>query len=180
MTAYVFAAEGFEELELIAPVDILRRGGVQVRIVGVTGDAVTGSHGITLRADCACGDVELQADDCVILPGGLPGVTNLQASNDVEILLAKAVRSGLTVGAICAAPSILQRRGYLAGRQFTCYPGFADAALTGTYLADSVVCDGQFVTAEGAGAALAFGKALLARLKGKNEAERVLSSMMFR
>lgn len=178
MTAYVFAAEGFEEIELIAPADILRRGGVDVKLVGVTGKTVRGSHGIEIRTDISCAEVSPAADDCLILPGGMPGVTNLFNSNELEVLLDEAVRDGRLIGAICAAPSILQRRGYLAGRQFACYPGFADANLTGTRISEPVVCDGRFITASGAGVSLEFGRALLAALKGKTVADQVLTAMM--
>lgn len=180
MIAYVLAADGFEEIELIAPTDILRRGGVDTRIVGVTGMTVTGSHGIALRADCGCEDVRLSDGDCVILPGGKAGVERLYASAWVRELLEEAVRRKLLVGAICAAPSVLQRRGFLADRKFTCYPGFADAALPGGYVGGPVVCDGPFITAEGAGVSLEFGRALLTALKSAGEADRVLTGMMSR
>ncbi|MBQ1211075.1 MAG: DJ-1/PfpI family protein, partial [Clostridia bacterium] len=121
---YVFLANGFEEIEAIAPIDMLRRAGVEVQTVGIGTDHPTGSHGITVRADLPESAVTTDGLQGVILPGGLPGTTNLEASATVQRLLEHCAANDLLIAAICAAPSVLGHKGLLDGRRYTCYPGF--------------------------------------------------------
>ena len=167
MTAYVFLAEGFEEVEALTPVDILRRGGVTVKTVGIGGRTVTGSHGIPVVCDIAEEDVIPDEIDMMVLPGGLPGTTHLGESLTVQEGLAYAAQEDLWVAAICAAPSVLGENGLLHGRKYTCYPGFEnDEKYHGTYTAAPLQQDGKIITANGAGNAMTFALYLLAALQG--------------
>ena len=177
---YLFLAEGFEEVEALATLDVLRRAEVDTKTVGVIGKVVTGSHGIPVTADLVID--EAVADDAltgVILPGGMPGTKNLEASQTVQTFLQYAKEHQLLVAAICAAPSILGHLGFLNGRQATCFPGFETELEGATVTGDSVTVDGNFITGKGAGAAHLFGEAIAARFIGKEEAHAVLTNMQF-
>ncbi len=180
---YMFLANGFEETEAIAPLDLLRRAGVEVKTVAVGTDGsrtVTGSHGIPVIADVTEDGVIAEGVEMVILPGGLPGADNLFASDAVKAALKAAHESGAYLAAICAAPYILGQRGYLAGKTATCYPGYEDK-LTGAVKSEApVVCDGNTVTGEAMGSACDFGLALVAALKGKETADKIASAIIKR
>lgn len=181
MTAYVFLADGFEEIEALTPVDILRRGGVTVKTVGIGGTTVTGTHGITVLCDIAEEDVIPDEIDMMVLPGGLPGTTNLGDSLTIQEGLAYAAQENLWVAAICAAPSVLGENGLLHGRRYTCYPGFEnDEKYNGTYTAAPLVQDGKVITANGMGSALPFALYLLAALEGEEKALEVGRSIQAR
>lgn len=122
MTAYVFLAEGFEEVEALTPVDILRRGGVTVKTVGIGGKTITGAHGIPVGCDIAEEDVIPDEINMMVLPGGMPGTIHLGESLTIQEGLAYAAQEDLWVAAICAAPSVLGENGLLHGRKYTCYP----------------------------------------------------------
>lgn len=169
---YVFLANGFEEVEALAPIDILRRAGVSVVTVGIGGRTVTSSHGISVMADVSddgftpAGDIE-----AVILPGGMPGATNLDASPIVDSTLRAADAAGAYLCAICAAPLVLGRRGYLRDHAATCFPGF-EGELAGAHVsADRVVTDRRRITAAGMGVAVEFGLAITAALCGDEKAQ---------
>ncbi|MBR7071144.1 MAG: DJ-1/PfpI family protein [Clostridia bacterium] len=166
---YVFLADGFEEAEALFPVDILRRGGIAIQTVGVTGKTVTGSHGIPVIADLTADETSTDGLQGVILPGGMPGTINLANSTAVKRLLEFAVQNKLLIGAICAAPSVLGQNGMLNGRRAVCYPGFEEKLLGATVCNDAVVQDGNIITAKGAGCAADFGFALLTYLSGNNQ-----------
>lgn len=172
----LFLADGFEELEAIAPLDLLRRAGQEVRTVGVGGRQVTGSHGVTVTCDLEDHQLDPEALTMVILPGG-PGAANLDASPVVQRCLDLAADRGLWIGAICAAPYILGKKGLLRGRRATCFPGYEDqlegAAVTGA----PVEVDGPFITARGAGAAQEFGLALVAVLTAPERAGEVRAAI---
>lgn len=175
---YVFLADGFEEMEALAPVDILRRAGVSVCTVGVTGKTVTGSHGIAVTADAESFD---PADcEAVILPGGMPGTARLDESPLVARALAAAKEKGRLIAAICAAPSVLGHKGLLVGRRATCYPGWEKELTGAVYTGEPVTEDGNILTARGAGVAVEFGLALTARLVSPEKAEEIGRSMQCR
>ncbi len=176
---YLFLAEGFEEIEALCPLDLLRRAGAVVKTVGVGAKTVTGAHDITVTADITEDEVVLDRDlEMVILPGGMPGTTNLDASAAVHETLRFATERGITVAAICAAPMILGKCGYLNGRTAVCYPGF-EKYLTGANIsAKSVVTDENFITAKGMGVAHAFGLTLVSALYGEEAAEALRVSTM--
>ncbi len=172
---YLLLADGFEEVEALAALDILRRGGVEVKTVGITGRTVTGAHGISVRADIvpAAAGAPIKM---LILPGGMPGTTNLDTSAETERLIGETLSGGGRIAAICAAPSILGRRGLLRGREAVCYPGF-EGLLDGAILATKrVVTSDCYTTAVGMGAACEFGLELLSLLTDGETAERVARS----
>ena len=163
---YVMLADGFEEVEAIEPIDILKRGGVDVTTVGVKSKTVTGAHGIEVTADIEINGVEPEKMELLMLPGGI-GHEILDASNDVHGLLNYAVANRIYVSAICAAPSILGKKMLLEDKKATCFPGYEK------YLY------GADVTGKGAGAAADFGFAMLAILKDKETADRVKETMQY-
>lgn len=170
---YLFLANGFEEIEALTPLDVLRRAGVQVTTVGVGGDSILGAHGIRVQADIPDTMYRDSAPDMIILPGGMPGSENLDKSRVVDAALRAAVRNDAYVCAICAAPMVLGKRGYLAGKRAVCYPGF-EQYLEGATVADArVECDGKVITSKGMGTALEFGLALVQVLCGKETAEQI-------
>ena len=151
---YMFLANGFEEIEALCPLDLLRRAGLEVTTVGIGGEMIRGSHGITVQADMPDTMFADADPDMVILPGGMPGSKNLDASRVVDAALRVAARKGSFIAAICAAPFVLGRRGLLAGKEAICYPGFENE-LTGAKISDKrVVRDGNIITAAGMGVAL--------------------------
>ena len=170
---YVFLAEGFEEIEALAPLDLMRRAGLAVTTVGVGGLFVTGAHGITVKSDMEDRDYADNAPDMIFLPGGMPGTLNLGASPVVQAAIRSATQTGAYLAAICAAPSILGDLGLLQGKEATCYPGFEDR-LTGATLSDRrVVRDGNVITAAGMGVAMEMGFCLIELLCGTAKAEEL-------
>ena len=176
---YLFLADGFEEIEALAPADILRRGGEKVLTVGVTGNTVRGAHGIEVSADILPCDVDLSALEAVILPGGMPGTLNLKADKNVQNILKFAFDNKKLIAAICAAPSILGEGGYLEGKRATCFPGFEDSLKGAEFVNKKVVCDGNIITGCGAGAAMEFGKEILAYMTDCENAEKILKAMLY-
>ena len=162
---YLFLANGFEEVEALAPLDLLRRAGQAVTTVAVGGErTVTGSHGISVVADMTdtqLADTKDISIDMVILPGGMPGATNLDASPVVDAMLSLAAEQNAYLCAICAAPLVLGRRGLLEGKSATCYPGFEHELMGAVSVGGQVIRDGNIITAQGMGAALPFGLELV-------------------
>ncbi len=178
---YVLVADGFEETELIVPVDILRRGGADVKLVGVHGSEARSTRGITVKTDICLDDLIIYEMDMLVLPGGQPGVDNLWADERVRLLVKQAAAAGKIVGAICAAPMILGRLGLLDGKKAVCYPG-CEGDLKGAQISEKSGCvsDGTFITAKGAGAAFQFGFSLLSALKGKTVADDVATEIQYK
>lgn len=159
---YLFLADGFEETEALVTVDVLRRAEYEIKTVGVGKDTVTGTHGICVKADISEAEVVLDDElEAVILPGGMPGTLNLKGSEKVKEAVLFANENGKTVGAICAAPSVLGEWGLLKGKTATCYPGFEEA-LVGAEVCDApCVISDNIVTAKGAGTVFEFSFALV-------------------
>lgn len=175
---YLFLANGFEEIEALCPLDLLRRAGLDVTTVGIGSEQITGAHGITVQADIPDGLYTDASPDMIILPGGMPGAKNLDESRTVNAAVRAAARRGAFIGAICAAPFILGKRGLLAGKEAICFPGF-EAELQGATLSQKrVVRDGSIITAAGMGVALEFGLALVAALKGEQAAEALRRAVL--
>lgn len=170
---YLFLADGFEIIEAMAPLDMLTRAGVEVKTVGVTGDFVTASCGVAVKADISVSEVSYDDIEAVILPGGMPGTVNLENSEVVQDAVDNANVQGSYVCAICAAPSILGHKGILSGKEATAFPGFEND-LEGATLSDSyVVTDGNIITARGAGVATEFGLEIVKALVSEEESERI-------
>lgn len=174
---YMFLANGFEEIEALLPLDLMRRAGLDVTTVGVGGKDITGSHGITVKADMLDSDFSDNAPECVILPGGMPGTTNLDASAVVHKALDSALENNSLICAICAAPMILGKRGILCGKNATCFPGF-EKYLEGANVGGRVVRDGNVITGIGMGAALEFGIEIVATLKSREEADKLAAAVL--
>jgi 4-methyl-5(b-hydroxyethyl)-thiazole monophosphate biosynthesis len=176
---YLFLADGFEEIEALTPVDILRRTGKQVTTVGIGKKTITGAHGITVLADIEDRDLDVTDADMIILPGGMPGTLHLDASPIVHRAIDSAVAKGAYIAAICAAPTILGKRGLLDGKKAICYPGM-EADLKGATLADStVVQDGNIITAAGMGTALPFALKLVEVLCGTETAKKLATAVVY-
>lgn len=164
---YVFLADGFEIIEALAPVDMLTRAKIDVKTVGVTGKIVKSSCGVQVVSDMEINEFEFYDVQAVVLPGGMPGILNLENCDAVQKIIDNAVNVNIPICAICAAPSILGHKGLLQDKKATCFPGFEDA-LEGAILIDNgVVCDGNFITAKGAGVSVDFGLEIVKKLKGE-------------
>lgn len=175
---YVLLADGFEEVEAIEPIDILTRGGVEVKTVGVTGKAITGAHGICVIPDMQIKDVNIDDMELLMLPGGA-GHELLDASNTVHALINYAVANGIYISAICAAPSILGKKMLLKGKNATCFPGYERYLYDAKIVPAKAVIDGKFITGKGAGAASEFGFLMLSVLKGNKIADKVKETMQY-
>lgn len=174
---YVFLADGFEEMEALAPVDMLRRVGIAVKTVAVENQTVVGAHQIAVQADCLAKDVDTADLDGILLPGGMPGTLNLEKSPVVQEMIDYCYENGKLIGAICAAPSILGHKGLLKGKNATCFPGFEKDCEGASMQSSAVVTDGTVITAKGAGCAVAFGSAVISYFKGNDVAEKLLQDM---
>lgn len=173
----VMLAPGFEEIEALAPVDIFRRANFDCQTVGLLDQAVEGSHGIRVQADRVFNG-DLSEFDLVVLPGGMPGATNLRNHEGLIAALQKVVASGQSVAAICAAPIVLERAGLLENRTYTCYPGMEKDIHTGNHIEDEVVVDGPIITSRGAGTSLPFAYRLVDLLGGDGAA--LAKSMVYK
>lgn len=179
--AYIFLADGFEEVEALATVDILRRGGVVANTVSVTGsEFVTTSHGVTIKADMAFDEVHASKADMLILPGGLPGADNLGAHEGLCSLLVRHCNDGGYIAAICAAPKVFGALGLLKGRRATCYPGFERFFNGGEYTHELCIADGNIITGEGPAATFPFAYKLLSLLTDAETADQVAEGMMYK
>lgn len=177
---YLLLGTGFEETEAIAPIDLLRRAGVDVLTVGINGKVVTGSHGIPVTADITIGQMDLTALDMIVLPGGLGGVASIRASEEALNAVRFAWENGKYVAAICAAPSILAELHITDARNATCYPGFEEKMGSAIMHTSAVVHDGNLITAASAGCAVAFGLKLVEVLRGAQESARIAEQIVMR
>ena len=176
---YLFLANGFEEVEALCPLDLLRRAGLQVTTVGIGGDRIVGAHGIAVQADIPDLLFRDSKPEMVILPGGMPGATHLDESRVVDAALRAAASNEAFLAAICAAPMVLGKRGYLRGKKAVCFPGFEEFLTGATVATDTrVVTDGRVITAAGMGVALEFGLALVAALKGQAVADELRRAVL--
>ena len=177
--AFVFLASGFEETEALGTVDVLRRAGIQAATVSITGEkAVTGSHQITVEADYLLEEAPLANASALILPGGLPGATNLNACVPLKEALLQQYREGGIVAAICAAPMVLGGLGLLKGRKATCYPGFEEHLIGAETRGADVEVDGNVITGKGPSLVFKFGLALVVAIKSEAVAEEVAAGML--
>ena len=184
--AIVLLAEGFEEVEAITPVDYLRRAGVEVTTAAIgESRCVKGSRGIPVNADTILsalvkeGKTDAVFWDAVIIPGGMPGASNLAASRETGALLKEMTAAGKLVCAICASPAVvLAPLGLLSGKKFTCYPGMEEKVKDGTWSQDRVVVDGTIITSRGAGTAGSFAVTIIEKLLGEAEGKKIAESVL--
>lgn len=179
--SFLFLAEGFEEIEALSVVDIMRRAGMDIKTVSITDSKeVTGAHGVTVKADQLFTDENMEQAEWLILPGGMPGASNLAAFNPLCTLLKNQCRRGGNIAAICAAPSVvLGPLGILNGRKATCYPGFEEGC-EGAEMHDTpVVNEGRLITANGPAAAMSFALTIVSNSMGESEAQQVGGGMLF-
>lgn len=176
---YVMLADGFEEIEALTVVDVLRRAGIETHSVSIThSNEVVGAHGITVVADDLFTDVNLATCELVVLPGGMPGATNLRADESLCAVLKERAEKDLPIAAICAAPFILGELGILKGRHATCYPGF-ETKLKGAYFSgESVERDRNLITANGPAAAMNFALAIVDLIADRDKAIEVSEGML--
>jgi len=171
-------AEGFEEIEALTVVDILRRADIEVVLAGLKPGSVAGAHNISIIPDTTI-DAVLAGDfDMIVLPGGQPGSDNLNADPRIHALLAEFAASEKLIGAICAAPIVLASAGLLSGKKATCYPSYSDQLQGGIYEESPVVTDGSIMTSRGPGTAVNFGMEIAGRLAGGQVAEAIAKSML--
>ncbi len=177
---YIFLANGFEEVEALAPLDILRRAEIDVKTVAVGSKRIVGSHGIEIVTDIHESEVTTDDMECVILPGGMPGTLNLEKSPIVTQSIRYCSENNLPICAICAAPSILGHMNLLRDKKAICFPGF-EKELYGAVLSEDHVCvDGNIITAKGAGVALEFGLEITAMLKDREESDKIRKAIQMR
>ena len=175
---YMFLANGFEEVEALTPLDLMRRAGLEVTTVGIGGELITGAHGITVQADIPDTMYRDDAPEMIILPGGMPGTRNLDNSPVVDAALKAAAANDAYLAAICAAPMVLGKRGLLKGKRAICYPGF-EKFLDGARLSNRhVIRDGKVITAAGMGVALEFGLEIVTMVCGEVAAANLSASII--
>ena len=176
---YEFLANGFEEIEGLAPVDILRRGGVDIKTVSITGSEwVETSHGVTIKADLKFEDIQNFEDaDMLLLPGGMPGSSHLNEHEGVRQALIAQHKAGKRIGAICAAPMVLASTGILEGKKATCYPSFEQYLDGAECVNEPVVRDGNIITGMGPGAAMEFALTIVDLLVGKEKVDELVEAM---
>lgn len=174
---YLFLAEGFEETEALACLDVMRRAKLRVQTAGVTGEFVISSHGVCVKSDVSADDIDYGEIEGVILPGGMPGTVNLENDERVINCVKRCYDEGKIVAAICAAPSILGHLGILDGKKATCFPGFEKELKGAEYTAAHAETDGSVITAKGAGCAVEFGHAIVAKALSKDDADKVIEDM---
>jgi len=174
----VILADGFEEVEAIAIVDVLRRAEIETVIAGLHSGPITSAHKVKLIPDAMIDTVKADAFDMIVLPGGQPGADNLNADPRVKELIKSFASKGKLTGAICAAPIVLASAGVLAGKRATSYPSYKDKLGGARYEEKSVVVDGNVLTSRGAGTALTFGLAIVERLVSKEKAMKIKAAML--
>lgn len=181
---YVFLANGFEEIEALTVVDLIRRAGIDLKTVSITNDkSVKGRSDITVMADITIDEVNWQSGKILVLPGGMPGTKNL---GDTKVLMEHVdmivkTDSDKYVAAICAAPALLLgARGLLEGKNATCYPGMESHFINANALTDSVVVDGNIITSRGLGTAVDFSLAIIEKLLGKAKADEIAKSVVYK
>ena len=180
---YVILANDFEEIEALTPVDVLKRGGLDVVTVGITGKCAMGAHGIPVVCDVTAEELgdSLKDAELLIFPGGMPGADNIDKFGKTDLYIKSVLDADGFVGAICAAPLVLGRRGYLKGKRAVCFPGFEGYLEGADVQSDAeVVRDGQFVTSRCMGTAMAFALELLECLRGKETRDKTYAAIMAR
>ncbi len=179
MRAYVLLANGFEEIEAITPIDVLRRAGFDVTTLSIhDSKKITGAHNVIIAADGLLSDYLNESPDIIITPGGMPGSTNLKESNLVIEIIKKQVSENRHVASICASPIVLDEADVLNTKNYTCYPGFEKVIKSGNYSDDRVVSDNKIITAKGPGVAIEFALKIVEELLGENVSNDLKKAMI--
>lgn len=175
---YMFFANGFEEVEAIAALDVIRRAGIEIESIGIGSDKITGSHNITVVCDKTESEISINNNiSGIILPGGMPGTTNLMENETVNKFIDYCSENKLLLCAICAAPMILGRKGLLNGIEAICFPGFEEE-LIGAKISEKFVCrDKNIITSKGMGSAINFGLEIVSTLKGRDAADKLKATL---
>ena len=175
---YLFLADGFEEIEALTPVDMLKRAGIEITTVSINKDKiVTGAHGIKVVADKTTVEVSPEDAEMVILPGGLPGADNLRSNATVNYFIDTAEKNKKYICAICAAPRILGEKGLLKGKNATCFPGFESYLKGANHVDAGCILDTNIITAKSMGKAVEFSLQMISVLKGEKTAEKIKNSI---
>ena len=177
---YMLLGTGFEETEAIAPLDLLRRAGAEVKTVGINGKIVYGGHGIGVEADITIEELNVSDLEMIILPGGLGGVASIRGCQSAMDAIRFAYENGKYTAAICAGPTVLADLGITDGKNATCYPGCDSQMGSANMVCAAAVTDGKLITGTSAGCAIPFGLALIAALKGQAEADRIAEQIVIR
>lgn len=178
--ALIFLAPGYEEVEMLTVVDMLRRAKIETNMVSITDSlSVTSSHNVTIQADILFDKADFDNAQILILPGGMPGTTNLRACEPLCAKLKEFDRLGKKLAAVCAAPTVLASLGLLEGKKATCYPTFADQLETGEYVKQPVVTDGNVITSRGMGTCIDFAGAIIEALADAATAEDVKKAIIY-
>lgn len=176
----VFLADGFEEIEGLTVVDMLRRAGVDTQMVSISSQKmVTGSHQIPVQADICLKDADFSETEMLVLPGGMPGTLNLGACEKLTKLLVEFYEDGKKVAAICAAPSVLGDLGLLNGKKAVCYPGFEERLTGAEVVSDKVAVDQNVTTSRGMGTAIPFALALIGQLVSEEKADEIKKGIIY-
>ncbi len=178
---YIFLADGFEEIEALTVVDLLRRAGIGISMVSITGSLnVTGSHNISVAADVLFEEADFDDADMLILPGGMPGTAHLMNHEGLDRLLKKFNKDKKRIAAICAAPSVLGGKGLLSGIKATCYPGFESKLTDGIAVDQDVVEDGHIITSRGMGTAIDFSLSIIRNLMDEDREKNIAGQIMYK
>lgn len=179
--AYIFLAPGYEEVEMLTVVDMVRRAKIEIDMVSITDQKeVTSSHNVTITADKLFSEIDFTEVQMLILPGGMPGTTNLRAFEPLcQKLQVFAADDDKWVAAVCAAPTVLGQLGILDGRKATCYPSFADKIICGEYLEQPVVRDGHVITSRGMGTCIEFAGEIITVLKDRETADQIKTAIVY-
>lgn len=176
---FIFLAEGFEEIEAIAPVDVFRRAGIKVTTVSISDDLlVRGAHNITVKADVCFSELTSEGDFLIFLPGGMPGATNLDNHAGLKKMIEKQADNGREIAAICAAPFVLGKMGLLKNKEAICYPGYEHLLKDASISSSHIVKSGNIYTAKGPGVAVAFALRIVENVCGEKVAEQIAQAMM--
>lgn len=177
MDVIVPLAEGFEEIEAVTIIDVLRRAGIEVTTAFLAENPVKGSHDIPVTADIGIGKITPENFDAIILPGGMPGSENLKNSDIIKKIINDIYRRSGLIGAICAAPMVFGSMGLLEGKKATCFPGFENELMGADYSSEAVVTDGNIITGSAAGNALEFAMEIAVKIKGRKAKDELKEKM---
>lgn len=177
---YVFLADGFEIIEALSPVDMLKRAKIETKLVGVTGEIVTSSCGVAVKTDMLIDDFDFYDVEAIVLPGGMPGAENLDNCKVLQGIIDNASNTNSLICAICAAPFILGKKGLLSGKKAICFPGYEEYLEGAEISEDFVVTDGKIITAKGAGVSVDFGLEIVKQLRGEELSNEIRAKIQCR